>query len=256
MRAIVEDTAANILKEQFIPDNVFIYIVKGSLRVFDGNKNYVFKQGDAFLARKNRLAKYELLNSEFEPILFCFDEQFLKSYSEKHSHQNLDFKSNDAFVSVKKNQLLSSFIKSIKPYYKGVMELEADFEDLKYQELLIIILKTQPELASVLFDFAPREKINLEAFMNKNYAFNVGIERFAVLTGRSLSAFQRDFFNIFNETPSRWLIKKRLEEARLLIFKNNKKPSDIYLDLGFESLSHFSVAFKRQYGVSPTEMKK
>lgn len=37
------------------------------------------------------------------------------------------------------------------------------------------------------------------------------------------------------------------------VLKKNKKPSDIYLDLGFENLSHFYTAFKQKYGVTPIE---
>jgi AraC-like DNA-binding protein len=59
---------------------------------------------------------------------------------------------------------------------------------------------------------------------------------------------------LFNETPSRWLVKKRLEEAHFLITQKNKKPSDIYLELGFEDLSHFSFAFRKQYGQTPTQL--
>jgi len=33
-----------------------------------------------------------------------------------------------------------------------------------------------------------------------------------------------------------------------------QKPSDIYLDLGFESLSHFSVAFKKMFGFAPAAL--
>jgi AraC-like DNA-binding protein len=98
------------------------------------------------------------------------------------------------------------------------------------------------------------EKINLEEFMNRNFKFNVSIERFAYLTGRSLSAFKRDFRTIFNQTPNRWLVQKRLQEAYFLISKKNKKASAIYLDLGFEDLSHFSFAFKKLFGLRPTEL--
>ena len=90
--------------------------------------------------------------------------------------------------------------------------------------------------------------------MNRNYTFNVSIERFAFLTGRSLSAFKRDFKTVYNETPNRWLIKRRLEEAYFLIDKKHEKPSEIYIDLGFEDLSHFSFAFKKLFGVAPGEL--
>jgi AraC-like DNA-binding protein len=120
--------------------------------------------------------------------------------------------------------------------------------------LLIILLQNQPELAGVFFDYGIPEKINLEEFMYRNYTFNVSLQKFAYLTGRSLSAFKRDFKTIFHETPNRWLVQRRLQEAHFLIDKKNKKPSEIYLDLGFEDLSHFSYAFKKQFGLAPTEL--
>lgn len=258
MRKIAEETSTNILLEQFIPDNVFLYVAKGAIQTYDGNKKTVFKAGDFGIAQKNRLAKYELLESkeDFEPIVFCFDEPFLQEFKKKHSIQTKNKAIKDAFIKLPKNPLINSFINSIKPYYRGVMELEKEFEDVKYEELLIILLKMKPELAEVLFDFRKPGKIDLETFMNKNFAFNVSNERFATLTGRSLSAFKRDFKEIFDETPSRWLVKKRLEEAHFLIENKHQKVNDIYLDLGFESLSHFSVAFKKQFQYTPTELTK
>jgi AraC-like DNA-binding protein len=31
-----------------------------------------------------------------------------------------------------------------------------------------------------------------------------------------------------------------------------KKPSDVYLEVGFEDLSHFSFAFKKEFGKAPS----
>ena len=90
--------------------------------------------------------------------------------------------------------------------------------------------------------------------MQQHYKFNVGLERFAFLTGRSLSAFKRDFKKIFNETPNRWLTKRRLQEARFLVEEKKLRPKDIYLDLGFEDLSHFSFAFKKAFGVAASRL--
>jgi AraC-like DNA-binding protein len=256
VRAIAENVTTDILREQFIPDHVFIYIAKGAIRIFDGSRNYMIKAGNAFIARKNRLAKYELLSTDeaLVPVLFCFDEPFLKKFQEKHAPVRSDRQIKDAFIEIRNNRLISSFIESIKPYYRCVMALDEDFEDVKYEELLIILLKTHPEISSFLFDFAPPEKINLEAFMNKNFTFNVGVERFATLTGRSISAFKRDFKEIYHQPPSQWLMERRLREAYLLISKKRQKPADIYLDLGFKSLSHFSVAFKKQFHCTPSEL--
>jgi AraC-like DNA-binding protein len=109
-------------------------------------------------------------------------------------------------------------------------------------------------LKDILFDFSDPYKIDLEAFMNKNFHFNVTLDRFAYLTGRSLATFKRDFQKTFNTSPRNWLQQRRLQEAYYLITEKGKTTSDIYLDLGFENLSHFSFAFKKQFGYAPTEL--
>lgn len=247
---------AEILAEQFIPDHVFLYIAKGIIHCYDGNKSYAFKAGEYGIARKNRLARYKIGNikDEFVPIVFCFDELFLKKFQEKHKATLTNFKSADTFVKTVTTGLIPNFIRSLQPYYDSSGKIDEAFEDVKFEELLIILLKNQPELAGIFFDFGIPEKINLEEFMNLNFCFNVSVDRFAFLTGRSLSAFKRDFKTIFNDTPNHWLIQKRLREGYFLIDKKNKKPSDIYLDLGFEDLSHFSFAFKKLFGHTPTEL--
>ena len=52
----------------------------------------------------------------------------------------------------------------------------------------------------------------------------------------------------------KWLTKKRLELAYYQLTEKKKKPTEVYLEVGFEDLSHFSYAFKNQYGVAPTQL--
>lgn len=245
-----------ISPEQFIPEHFFLYLVKGTIHGYDGSKDYTLQAGECCLARKNRLARYnkQKENNEFEKVVIVFDEIFLKKFQERHKTIAAMFKPAEAFVRLQRNGLISDFIRSLTPYYDQSGKINKAFADLKREELLIILLQLQPELAGIFFDYGIPEKINIEAFMNRHYKFNVGIERFAYLTGRSLSAFKRDFKSTFHDTPGRWLVQKRLQEAHFLIDKKNKKPSDVYLELGFEDLSHFSFAFKKLFGHAPTEL--
>ena len=252
--------------EQFIPDHVFVYILKGGFHYYDGSKTQVLRHGDYALFRKNHLIKYvrekESNKAGFirlcifegtEFIRLCLEEAFLKKFQEKHQTEVVTFKPQASFIKLKKNKLIPDFIRSLKLiYHQG--EIDEAFLDVKQEELLIILLQHQLELSGIFFDFGKPEKINIEAFMLRNYKFNVSVEQFAYLTGRSLSAFKRDFKAIFNKPPSRWLVQKRLQEAYFLLYEKHGRPSDIYLELGFETFSHFSFAFKKQFGLAPTEL--
>lgn len=246
-----------ISPEQFVPEHFFLYLAKGKIHGYDGDKNYTLQSGEYCLVRKNRLARYnkEREKDKFEKVVIIFEESFLKKFQEKYNVATTQFESSEAFLILNnKSELIPTFIASLMPYYNKSGRIHGRFTDVKREELLLILLQTQPKLASALFYFGIPEKINIEAFMNRNFKFNVSIERFAYLTGRSLSSFKRDFKHVFNDTPNHWLVQKRLEEAHFLIEKKDKKPSDIYLELGFEDLSHFSFAFKKRFGHSPTEL--
>lgn len=243
-----------ISPEQFIPEHFFLYLQKGTAEGYDGHKKQHLKAGECCMIKKNRLARYRKQpeNNRFEKIVIIFDEPFLRSFYDKHHPKTAGIKSDDAFVALPRHEWIDSFIRSLSPYYANNGTIEEPFSSLKREELLLILLKLKPGLSGSLFDFGIPQKIDLEAYMNRNYRFNVSMERFAYLTGRSLSAFKRDFRITFGETPGRWLLRKRLQEAYFRIREKKEKPSSIYLDLGFEDLSHFSYAFKKQFGQAPT----
>ena len=245
-----------ISPEQFISEHFFLYLLRGSIVGYDGHKKYTQKAGEYTIARKNHLARYskQKEDGEFGKVVVVFEEAFLKSFAAKHKivAQRSDF--TGSFAPAKKDDRVRSYIDSLTPYYTPGGQIDPRFADVKREELLLILLLIDASLANILFDFGIPEKLDLEAYMNTNYKFNVSLQRFAYLTGRSLSAFKRDFEKIFHDTPSHWLIQRRLREGYFLLDKKGKKPSDIYLELGFEDLSHFSFAFKKAFGVSPASL--
>lgn len=247
-----------ISPEQFIPEHFFLFLLKGSMVSYDGYKHYLMKPGDYCIARKNHLVRYTKYKEDggFEKVIIAFDEAFLKRFLERHPYQIEPTDNDDSFLFIQEDKLIHNFIQSLEPYYNGSEQLDDTFVDIKREELLMILIKNNPDLKNVFFNFNVPHKIDLELFMNHNYKFNISLERFAFLTGRSLSTFKREFKTIFNTTPGKWLMKKRLEEAYFLLNKEHKKPSDIYIDLGFEDLSHFSLVFKKEFGFPPSALQK
>jgi AraC-like DNA-binding protein len=243
--------------EQFAPDHTFTYQVTGTMTMNDGVKEYIFEPGDFRFGRRNHLIKFVKTppaNGEFRSISVRLTQDVLRKYSIEHGYHATNSGNGDTVLQLNSNTFYKSFMDSLLPYLQLNGIEDEHLTLLKQQEAITLLLKMNPELKDILFDFSEPGKIDLEAFMNKNYHFNVGLDRFAYLTGRSLATFKRDFEKIFNNTPSRWLQQRRLQEAYFLIKEKGKAASDVYLNVGFEDLSHFSFAFKKQYGLAPSRI--
>ncbi|QCX38596.1 alpha/beta fold hydrolase [Aureibaculum algae] len=97
--------------------------------------------------------------------------------------------------------------------------------------------------------------IDLGIVMSENFLYNLKVEEFAKLCGRSLSAFKRDFKNTFNTTPFRWLKAKRLEYAKTLLLESDLNVNQICYESGFKNNSHFIQSFKEKFKFTPNQYK-
>ncbi|WP_276482412.1 helix-turn-helix domain-containing protein [Paraflavitalea pollutisoli] len=243
--------------EQFVGEHVFGFQRAGTLTLEDATGKYVCEPGQFRLVRKNHLVKFIKQpppDGAFRSVSLYFDQPTLLAFSREHGYEARERQEGSAIIALKPHPLYKSFMDSLLVYETLPVEEQEAVMQLKLKEALLLLLKVDPDLRQVLFDFSEPGKIDLEAFMQKNYHFNVELKRFAYLTGRSLATFKRDFEKIFHQSPSRWLLQKRLQEAHYLIKEKGAAPSDVYLDVGFEDLSHFSFAFKKMYGIAPSRL--
>lgn len=152
-----------------------------------------------------------------------------------------------------KHPLLESCLASLIPYFDVQEKFPENIASLKITEAISILRTIDKDIDNSLANFEEPYKTDLSSFMEKNFMFNMPLEKFSYLTGRSLTTFKRDFHKIYNTTPQRWLTQKRLELAHYQLTEKNKKPVEVYLEIGFENLSHFSYAFKKQFIYHLTE---
>lgn len=242
--------------EQFVPEHAISFIASGNIELNDGNNKFTFNAGDLYFCRRNSLMKYTKHppeGGEFRSVSIFFDQETLRNFSMEFGHSSEKQEMAPAFLKLPSASLLHGYMSSLTAY-ESIFQQKNDQELilLKQKEAILLLLKSDSKIANILFDFSDPGKIDLEAFMTRNYHFNVALNKFAYLTGRSLSTFKRDFERIFHTTPSKWLLKRRLQEAYYLIKEQQKMASEIYLSLGFEDLSHFSYAFKKQFGTAPS----
>ncbi|WP_273212346.1 helix-turn-helix domain-containing protein [Runella zeae] len=246
--------------ENYVEYDTLQYQVSGSLMLFDGKETYPSQKGGLRLVRRNHLMKFFKKPDEkqpFQSLSIYLHLDFLKAFAlELDIKPDLKNVQYAPVINLAKNNLLENYLQSVQAYAQTDELQSPAMADAKLREGLLLVLKSNPEIVPMLFDFSEPYKIDLRNFMEQNFAFNVQLGRFAYLTGRSLATFKRDFMEEFGISPGRWLTQRRLQEAYRILKHTGKTASEIYIDMGFEDLSHFSHAFKRKYGVAPSNIEK
>lgn len=237
--------------------NTLVLQVSGRFAMETASEKFCIEEGDMLLIRRNQLGeitKTPLNGQDYQTIVICLYEDLLRQIALEEQIEPAGKYTGPGNIPVPGTDFMHAFFQSIIPYVRHSEEKITNAVGmLKVKEAVLLLLHTKPELKDFLFDFSEPYKVDLEKFMINNFHYNIPVEKFARLTGRSLAGFKRDFQKTFNMSPRQWLQLKRLTEARHLIEKKKRKPSEIYLDLGFESLSHFSHSFKKEFGKAPTE---
>ncbi|TDQ10352.1 helix-turn-helix domain-containing protein [Pedobacter metabolipauper] len=252
------------IEEKYFKDEIalehhsFARIISGEMKVVQADRSYLFGPGDTMLFPCNQLStliKNPKNGLPYKAIVIFFRPERLKDFYSRNPPQFTQV-DNYQIKTYKKHPLLESFFASLIPYFDLESELPEKIISVKIEEAITILSALDPNIDNVLADFSQAEKINLVDFMERNYMFNMNMERFGRMTGRSLTTFKRDFKKAFNNTPQKWLIQKRLELAHHQLSNEGRKPIEVYLETGFENLSHFSFAFKKYFGYPPTSQKK
>lgn len=242
----------------FWKNPTLILQVSGQFTIETSEQNISMSGGEMLLIGKNQvgtLVKTPLPGENYETIVISLQEDLLRKIALEEKLEADRKYIGPPNVLIPSNEFLQGYFQSIVPYARNSGESMTDeMGILKVKEGVKLLMLALPELRSYLFDFSEPSKIDLERFMISNFHFNIPVEKFAELTGRSLAGFKRDFQKTFGSPPRKWLQDKRLTTAKHLIETKHKKPSAIYIDLGFESLSHFSHSFRKKFGMSPTKL--
>jgi len=244
---------------KMIENHALMYVYAGELIVDENNKQTKIHAGQCvFIRRDNRvtLTKKAIGKEQFKTITMVLTRNFLREFFQTINRDELPSETHrfkQSLIKLPKSQEIESLFQSMTPYFDSAIKPSDQIMKLKMQEGVYSLLNIDKNFYSCLFDFTEPWKIDIINFMDKNYMYDFSVEDIANYTGRSLASFKRDFKKISSLPPQKWLIEKRLKVAHDNLFNNNVKVSDVYLEVGFKNLSHFSTAYKKQYGYSPTK---
>ncbi len=94
-------------------------------------------------------------------------------------------------------------------------------------------------------------------FIDENLDEELSLDFLSELAFFSPFHFHRVFRLITGETPNSFIFRKRIEKiASILLVGTDESLNDLALRYGFSNGNSFSRAFKKYYGVNPSEYKE
>jgi AraC-like DNA-binding protein len=254
-------------KEKFVATSLIVYIDKGQQIIRDhDNRELVIKAQQLIFLPKDVyvVSDFVIGDSVFEAYLFFIDDQIIDKYlaSTPQLRTLRDYDEDIERVgkthTLQANDQISAYIHSLTQVYADG-ESTAAILELKLLELLHLIAIQDRSLKFVKVLSSPQKTSIrprcITEFMAKHYSRDLKVEDYALLTGRSVSTFIRDFKKAYGMTPSQWLIEKKVSIAHRMLVEHNCSVTTAALEAGYENVSHFIKAYKRRFGVTPKKAK-
>jgi AraC-like DNA-binding protein len=235
--------------------NCLFFCMNGSISVSFGLQNYVLKKNTVGFFPLFSEYKIEamsdadiVINYFNRPVDLCekLALESLSSYISKKAHTPI----------IKAKPALKMFMSNLV-FYLGEGVSCKHFHEIKQKEMFFIFrfFYTKAEVAGL---FAPIISQNLD-FKKKvlnNYSNVNSVKELAKSCNYSLSSFNRNFKNNFNENPYIWLQIQKLKYITGKLANKNIPFSQIIDEFGFSSPAHFTIYCKKHLNQTPSQFRK
>ena len=255
-----ESTSDLLYREIHTVSHAMVYMVDGicELEDIDGNE-YKIKNDEIVFASRESLFSSNFIktSSTMKAYNFFFNSNIVYKFLEErktYNHHN-SLSKKDILTKFKSSENIKLFIHSLDKFNFNLPNSEKLLE-LKLLELLYLIEENQTNniVETLILAESFKGKKDLKLFMNKHYNKNFSMNDFAQLSGRSISTFNRDFKKIFETTPKKWILKKKMKNAKKML-SNGISVTDCAFELGYNNVSNFIKVYKSMYNLTPKQMQ-
>jgi len=219
------------IQKSYTPIHLFSYSNELKLAVQSGNEKVV---REALKGIFSKLEEQEFLS--FEQI-----DQWDVEFQLLQKHWMKEF------------QIESPTISSLNQEYrneKGEFSYQL-FKDAKYKEFVV--------LTQIFLEANAREEnktiYEIEKYIRQNYQKEIKLQEIAERFFLSREYISRKFKQEFKQNISDYLVKIRMEKAKMLLGNEHLRLYDIASQIGYQDEKYFSKVFKKVEGLTPNEYR-
>jgi len=254
------ESTQEISKQEIILNkNTFSFLQEGTKEVFFDNSSYAIDNSQFLLMKSGHCLMTEKLSNvaeNYRSILFFFSNEDVLKLIRKYELKISTRKTLYSTYSFEYDSFISGFVKSLLEISKFSKSLQEKILKAKFEEIMLylIALKGVAFLYSIINNSDNQSQKFIQT-VESNRLNKLTIKELSFLSNMSVSTFKREFEKHFHNSPSKWFQDKRLEHSAFLLKNEKKRPSDIFEEIGYETLSNFIQAFKVKFGVTPKQFQ-
>lgn len=151
----------------------------------------------------------------------------------------------------------SGIIKKLKSYnhYRGTLQILSPLEATK---MVMDILTGLDKHIEAKYNASTQSNLirRVQEYIFENISNEIGVEQIAQNIGISREHLSRIFRQQLNESPSRYLIKRKIELACKLLISTNLTCKEIAERIGYENSVSFNRAFKSLVRMPPGQLRE
>lgn len=212
----------------------FVYYLEGEGTSTYNGTTFTFNKGDFLFINPNDLHS-ECHKTPPKVICVAFQDEPFGLPTRHYSDEN-------GKVRQYIERIREEYLKKENYYYDMIKTL--------MKEIVILLLRQNSYLPTPNIDLKP-----IIDYINAYYMTNIDIESLATQSCFSLDHFRRLFKKSTGFNPKEYILRLRLENAKKLLTTTSESLKDIATNCGFEYYSQFSLFFKKNMKLSPSEYK-
>jgi AraC-like DNA-binding protein len=234
--------------------NALIYVTKGTKILHFSDKDRSIEAGDILFIKSGSYVMTEVLDEVYEGLLFFYSDELLNNFITKY---NVEFSSSDTqediFI-INGDKFLQNGLLSIIPYFNNE-NIDLNIVRLKFEEIFLNLVNSNKEFVSFLKHIHEKGDNSFKSQIELNFDKFDTIKDMAKHFKMSELNFRNRFKEVYDTTPKKWILNKKLEKAKVLLEQSELNVSEVCHEIGFDNISWFIQSFKKEFGSTPKKQK-
>ncbi len=237
--------------------NTISFLRKGTKEIIGDDQTVKITNEHFVVMRSGNCLMTENISDSFrvyQSILLFFSNAEVLNFLEKYKGYAKPNNEHKSFFIFEYDTFIENFVLSLEQITSFSNKMKGQILKNKFEELMLYLTHNHGfDFLNVIVDSKDDKVAQLTAIVENNKLNKLSLEELAFLANMSVSTFKREFSKIYKTTPMKWFVDQRMNHAAFLLRTNSKRPIELYEEIGYENLSNFVQAFKKQFGMTPKQ---